>query len=577
MPVTPPVDGQPGATSWAEAVTDLANDYEAHGVRDVGNETVDGLKTFPTPPQVGTAPLIRVVRTTLTPRMFGAAMDGVTDDAAAVQAMVDAPGDYTSGFHATEMVIDGPCLINSTITMRRKGPRLSMPGWGSSSASPKGPYLKSGPSMAGQPMLLIHEMWGGELNGLRFIGSSTNKPSAAIYLQMATGMNSNTFSVFRRLWIGGLYGYDTDDAEQFATGILVDGDVNANNDLMLWQLVNVHRAGTGIKFAKSQMGYHWLQNFTTELCGVGIDTAADIGGANIHCLNSSAYDLKLGNGVQVTLAQMVSEGSSALADLQSVDGPKTLVIRGGYWQAGSDIRTDGEFIRGQHLYPLEVALEDFALTLTSGYAGPTPKIILKSPVGQASKKYLRLINPSGIAAANVDMTTQIAGDVRVARIERSATDGTNFLATQNIYGYPDNIDEARFDLVQSTLRQVDDQASATIAAKNKIAWERGPTTGAAVNAEIGRLDGFTGPSKHNVGRVAILVGPDWTDSGNVVVYTKESGAALAEMLRVHNTAGSNESSMSLVTNNGGSVAVRRVVVGAADSGGTGFRTLRVAN
>ncbi len=567
--------GDLGGTADAPTVpglVDKADDDEV--VKLAGNQTIAGLKTLSTAPQITQSGGARVVRETRTPRQFGGAMDGTTDDSVAVQAMFDAIGDHTTGFHGVEMVIDGPCMINNTVAMRRKSPRLVMPGWGSSTSTPKGSYLKSGPAMTGLPMLVIQEMWGGEIEGLRFIGSSTNKPSAAIYLNRLDGHNSNTFSAFRRIWIGGLYGYDSDDAEQFTTGILLDG-FNANNDLMLWQLINIHKAGTGIRFGQSQMGYHWLQNFTTEQCGIGIDTTADISGANVHCLSSSSYDLRLGNGAGVDFLSFVSEGSAALADMQTVDGNKRLTLRGGYWQPGPNIRGDGEVIRGTHLYSLEVALEDFKMEPVTDYAGPTPKIVLKSVSG-ASKKYLRLINPSFIAAANIDMTTQIAGDVRVVRIERSGTNG-NYVATQNIYGYPDNLDEARFDLIGTTFRLVDDQAAANMAALNKVRFERGPTMGANVNAGIGTLDWVTGPAKYNVARITGAVGPDWVDSGNLVFYTKESGAALAEMMRIHNTAGSDQTGMSLITNNGGSVSVRRVVVGAADSAGSGFRTLRVAN
>lgn len=486
-------------------------------VKLTGAQTVAGKKTLSTAPEVTQSGAARVTRETRTPRQFGAPMNGVDPDTAGFRAALDAMGDQNS-LRPAELVIDGPLMLDDTVTIQRKSGRITSPGWGSSFndlTNSKAYIGWLGPP--GIEMIRIFECWGLELEGLRGVGNSAAKPSAFIRFFMGDSGNSNQLATLRRIWVGPLWGYDTDHARQFSTGILWDG-ANLNNDMMRLDTVVTHMCDKGLKFTGTQMGEHEMTHVQATYCGVGVETASNIGITGLHCLGNDEYDLRITDDARVLIEHFSSEGSAAMADLTAA--PCSLVVAGGGFQAGVNTRSDGRVINGQTPYSTEVSLSDFTFAHT---AGPTPVIRLRG----GAEKYLHLKNPRGIAAANIDMQADSGGEKRLVTVERGPRGGQSTRFVVNNFDQGD-YDEGRFDFAEQDIAQRRANAAARFES-----WRQT----AAAASEVGRWDFVAQSTRENIARVAASVGPDFGDSGELTFHTKYSGSPIAERLRLLQAGG----------------------------------------
>lgn len=479
-------------------------------------ESADGQKTFNKAPKVDQSGSTRVVRETRTPRQFGAPMNGVDPDTAGFIAAIAAMGDINY-LRPAELVIDGPVLLDDTVLLQRKTGRIVGPGWGTqNSSAPIGGFIKW-IGAAGIPMLQVYETWGGIIESLRFIGKSTAKPSAAINFFMGGG-NSNSWCTVRNVWIGPIYGYDTDQAHQFQSGILWSG-TNLNNDMMRLDTVIAHQCDTGFKITGSQMGEHEFTHLVASFCDVGLETPTILGISGFHCLGNAQYDIKITADTIVCIRNYSSEGSAAMADLTS--SPARLSVLGGGFQAGATLRTDGRFINGETPYQTSVDLEDFNLQDFGGYAGLGPLIHLRG----GSAKALTLRRPIGISAANIDMASASGGEQRVFIVEQPPgwVSSFGYGTIKNEFDSGD-INVNRHDIANKTLAVTHNAAIV----KREIYRSDSPV----VTQEISREDFFSGPAKVNVGRIATLIHGTWTDAADMYFYTKWSGASVRTMMKL---------------------------------------------
>lgn len=502
-----------------EAVPFSVATDDADVVHASGAETVAGKKTLSTAPEVTQSGAARVTRETRTPRQFGAPMNGIDPDTAGFRAALDAMGDLNS-LRPAELVIDGPLMLDDTVIIRRKSGRITSPGWGSSFNDLTNSKAYIGwLGSAGIEMIRIYECWGLELEGLRLVGNSDAKPSAAIRCFMGAG-NSNQMLTMRRLWVGPLWGYDIDHERQFSTGLLWDG-ANANNDFMRLDTICTHMCDTGFKFVGTQMGESELQHLLASYCDTGLESASTLTIHGFHCLGNSDYDLRLTGDSRMSIDNYSSEGSAAFADLTST--PSTLVVDGGNFQAGENMREDGRIINGQTPYFTNVELRSFYLADTTTVDQATPTIRLRG----GSEKALLLKNTKGIGEENIDMQADSGGEKRILMVEQTPSGGATQRFVVNNFNQGD-IDFDRFDFAEQDIAQR--------RANGVNRFESWRQT-AEVDDEIGRWDFVGRSTRQNVARIAAFVAPDWTDAGELAFYTKWSGDPLAQRLRLLRTGG----------------------------------------
>lgn len=489
-------------------------------VKLTGAQTVAGKKTHSTAPEVNQTGRVRVVRETRTPRQFGAPMNGVDDDTAGFRAALDAMG-TTNQLRPAELVIDGPLLLSDTVIIDKKSGAITSPGWGSSLGQPTDEkcFIKW-TGAAGVEMIRIYQSWGLKLEGLRLVGNSAAKPTAAIRCFMGAG-NSNQMLTMRRLWFGPLWGYDTDQARQFATAVVWDG-TNLNNDLMRLDTLCAHMCDTGYKWVGSQMGEHTISHLLATYCGVGIDTATNLGIEGYHCLANDVSDIKISADSRVEIAHFSSEASAQMADLSNC--PAKLTVRGGAWGAEkAKIRSDGRWINGQTPYVTEVTLEDFTLAQETAYAtvpaGPVPVIRLRG----GSQKMLTLDRCPGIQAVNIDAQADAGGERRIIQVSRSPRDA-NAGIFRNDFDQGD-YDETRMDIVEQSIAQRRATAPAVVES-----WRS--SNAITTNDEIGRWDFLTAAARNVAAQMRAVVGPDFADTGELEFRTKYSGSPIASRLRI---------------------------------------------
>jgi len=297
----------------------------------------------------------------------GAVGDAVADDTAAIRAAIDAALGKELTLRAGKLIFPkGIYRITDTLTIAQASAVVEGVGWSSSSAS-LGPGVRGsvlawdGP--AGRPMLRLDYCWGSTVTGLRFVGKSSAKPSAAISLKNVNGNPSlSNFNSLANIWIGNLSGYDTDaEKPQFANGVLLEGD-DVHNDTNLFRNLVIYGCDVGVNIAHQQYVRNHFATLRTFGCGTGFKTNATIStsGDNWVMTSSSVADISLGFAARLSVEGFSSElAHRLLADSDS----SSLTIRDGYWQLGSKTAGDNVVIDGRRGKGRSfLRLEDFDFT-----------------------------------------------------------------------------------------------------------------------------------------------------------------------------------------------------------------------
>lgn len=389
-------------------------------------------------------------------REFGAIVDGVADDTAAIQAAINSIGDTTT-LRPVEVLVPGPCLISDSLLIDSKSCWLHGNGWGNASVK-QGSYLQWN-GAAGIPMVKITRSYGAGVTDLRFIGKTSAKPSAAIqFFEDAVFVNIQSY--VRNIWIGALDGYDTTGGTgvkasgQFTNGILLDG-TNTNNSEGWFDFIHIRGVGTGINVANSQHADQLWSNLYIQECTTGFTTAAAAQAGLNWFFGSNDVDMKITqNGAQIHVGQYTSEGSGRMLELVNA-AITSFLCTGGQFQAGANLNADGFFIEAgiaaSSSSQVAITLDNFVLQPNSPPV--TPKIRVRgNPVGG---QVLILRNVRGIDATNLDVTPSVGDDPavnRLVQIEGVSSDGLiPPLYGRNILTYPDTVDLTRWD-TQKDLR-----------------------------------------------------------------------------------------------------------------------------
>ena len=320
----------------------------------------------------------------------GAVGDGVADDTAAIRTAIDAALGKELTIRGGKLVFPkGVYRITDTLTITQASAVVEGVGWSSSSPS-LGPATRGsvlawdGP--AGRPMLRLDYCWGTTVSGLRFVGKSTSKPSAAVSLRNVTGNpNLSNYNSLVNLWVGNLSGYDTDaEKHQFDNGILLEGD-DVHNDTNLFRNLVIYGCDVGVNLMHQQYVRNHFATLRTFDCGTGFRTNATIStsGDNWVMTNSSVTDISLGFAARLCVDGFSSEFAHRLADSDS----SSLTIRDGYWQVGPKMAADGLVIDGRGgLGRSFLRLEDFDFTGESAVPArfqwdPASQVFISNVVG----------------------------------------------------------------------------------------------------------------------------------------------------------------------------------------------------
>ncbi|MFN2507006.1 MAG: glycosyl hydrolase family 28-related protein [Acidimicrobiales bacterium] len=322
---------------------------------------------------------------------YGAVGDAVADDTAAIRAAIDAALGKEQTLRAGKLVFPkGIYRITDTLTIAQASAVVEGVGWSSSLPS-LGPGVRGsvlawdGPPR--RPMLRLDYCWGTTVTGLRFVGKSSSKPSAAVSLRNVNGNpNLSNFNSLANLWIGNLSGYDADaERSQFEHGVLLEGD-DVHNDTNLFRNLVIYGCDVGVYIAHQQYVRNHFATLRTFGCGTAFKTNATIStsGDNWVLTNSSVADLSLGFAARLSVEGFSSEfGHRLLADTDS----SSLTIRDGYWQVGTKTAPDGLVIDGRGGQGRSfLRLEDFDFTGDGGRQArylwdPPAQVFLNNVVG----------------------------------------------------------------------------------------------------------------------------------------------------------------------------------------------------
>ena len=333
---------------------------------------------------------------TVYPQWWGAQMDGVTDDHRAIQAAIDSFKSHTGSnvIHAGVVEITGGARIDSTLLVEFNAVTLRGQGWGSSNDPPLRGFLKwGGPS--GRPMVLLRDTQGAGVEKIRLIGNSSARPSAAIELRQATGSTMD-LTIIRDVWIGHLYKGDTDDAIQFATGILMSGAVNS--DTNHFERIQILGCDTGIDIQNPNDSVSHFDTLGIGFCKTGFNNNSHVLGTN-WIMAGNKLDIHIQTGRRLTITDLSSEDSSQFALL---DIAGELYVESGAFQVTGNILQSGYVIDGEQASLITLRNSRFITGPT--YKGtPVYKIRHKSPGGSAGRTFLRLENMRGMSQANLDV------------------------------------------------------------------------------------------------------------------------------------------------------------------------------
>ena len=346
------------------------------------------------------------------PEHFGAAGNGSTNDAAAIQACINAFSG--TSLRAGKVKLTGSYVINSTVTISYSDILIEGSGWGYITGTQDRGILKWN-GIAGDPMLLFNNTVHSGVRDLRIVGKSTAKPSAAIEFRDSGGGGIQDQSITERVWIGTDLSGEADAAVGLEVGILFSGLVNGDSGLH--QDIHLHGCDIGVHVENVNAGVQHFNNVVTINCDTGFKIAAPQ--ILVSNWNSGACgnDLEIARqGVTVTLHNYVSESSGRIVEGTDT-GPMRLVIDGGGFQCdGNSARYQSADITGKRFITkffgsaagngLWLEIRNFNITQANS---PLTPIIQAwntadglTPAG-GTDVYLRLHGVLGITSANIDV------------------------------------------------------------------------------------------------------------------------------------------------------------------------------
>lgn len=252
-------------------------------------------------------------------KAYGAVGDGVADDTAAIQSVIDLAGTSSAGVPGIRIYFP-PGTYKTTATLNIHMKSLIAEGAG----------LGNPTNYATQPGKATTLMWAGAAAGtmfniqdaknvafrdIFFQGNTTNVPAQLIYYESAGGQAGTN----EQLWLDRChFGGNTWTTPSTSTGTAATravrlGGSNANNDQFHFSNCEFWHVATGIAIDNSQSVWGLVTNCTFNTCTTaGISTAANL--QYINCtFNACAIDVKTSLVSQVMGFGHWTEGATQVA------------------------------------------------------------------------------------------------------------------------------------------------------------------------------------------------------------------------------------------------------------------------
>ena len=367
------------------------------------------------------------------------------DDTAALQALLDAPGDPTKFVSCGRITLEPRTYrISDTLLIKRRS--VILQGQGISATDAGGTTLLwTGPP--GKPMLRLNQAMHCRIEDVRFAGDSKAPPSAAIsFYQAANDACPVEGNMVRNCWIGPMLGWDSDYARQFQNGILFEG-IDANDDFTTFENLTIIQCDAGIRVSNPMNVGNDFRNIRLYECDHGIVDSSVNTYTNIYQGNCRV-NLQIEGGGSVTLVDFKSEGAERLCVFDGYGG--SLSVRGGSFQAGAKFAADGIAIDGYTPSPVTVSLEDFGFSEAG--AAATPRVRLGStPAGAEGRKSFFGHNLVNFGPENLDMqmsgpASRYPGAQRFIYFNRRGMHNTPSAEFCNCVGPGGQVDLSRYDL-----------------------------------------------------------------------------------------------------------------------------------
>ena len=333
--------------------------------------------------------------------LFGADDARPKDDTAALQALLDSPGDFSTYRSAGVINLEPRTYrISDTLLIKRRS--VALRGQGISATDGGGTTLLwTGPP--GKPMLRFTEAMHCEISNLRLAGNSQAKPSAAIsFLESPGNVCPVEGNMVRNVWIGAMLGWDADAGRQFANGLLFEG-ADQNDDFTCFDNLTIYQCDAGIRVSNPMNVGDDFRNIRIYQCDIGAVDNSRNSYSNVYMGNVLTC-FSIQRGGSMNLVDFQAEDCGRMAVFDGYGG--SLTVKGGSFQCGAKFAPDGIAIDGYTPSPVTVSLEDFGFSSIGATAAP--KVRLRSdPAGAEGRKTFLGYNLVNFDASNLDMA--IAG------------------------------------------------------------------------------------------------------------------------------------------------------------------------
>lgn len=331
---------------------------------------------------------------------FGAACDDTTDDTAAIQAAIDSVGDTSvTGRAGPDILIPGPCRITSTLTIRRKGLRLTGNGWGHrDDTGTRRSYLRWD-GAAGSSMVKFSDCYTGPagISRLKLMGKVGANPSCAIELNETNDSVPNQQLHLEDVYIGGFSG-ETGQGVQFTRGIEWTGSALNNSEQLFENVYVTGCSGAGIYQNSIQHLNLRLDHVTLYFNGVGAHVTGHLEGSNVTFLGNTIdieQPFQDGAGSQTNINVNIHGYYSELAGrMFETNGVYRFTITGGLFQIGASLNADGKIVKHETNTAGSFRLQDFRFTQGAAPSG-SPHLAIRTPGAGATQHQIILDNITG--------------------------------------------------------------------------------------------------------------------------------------------------------------------------------------
>lgn len=343
----------------------------------------------------------------------GATGDGVTDDTAALNTLINSLKPAVGVGGAKLYFPPGEYVISDTLLFNRWSGLIEGAGLGNSPKYTAGPGRATvirwaGPT--GKAMFRLRDYRHIRIENIRFEGNDTTPPDFAIE---SWNGGSDTAGTAASLVVDnvaiGKWPWSTQGTNKGLVGVGVGfTGTNTNNDQFRLRDVTITGCSTGVSLPNTQSIWGTADNLTISTASVaGIATSASITGIN-WAFDNCAIDIQINSTAKVNVVGHYSERSARILDFTGLGSASIL---GGNWKLAAPMTTSSRFI--SHTTAIAQAGVSLYNVSISTSLSPHPKLYVRAFGGAG-------IGNPGRLAMHECITTMTMSDFDVASTSGNA-------------------------------------------------------------------------------------------------------------------------------------------------------------